>query len=264
MMARPWMKFSPQRWRNEHGLRLCCAAARGVWVELICLMHEAEPYGHLVVNGRQPRDRELSVLTGLQIAEIISGIEELEEHQVFSRTEDGTIFSRGMVKDEVAHVAAVQFGQKGQRTKQQQTNGKKTPSRVGLSTPSSDPSSLELREESKEKNPPVVPLGDKKHRIPDDWEPKPFGPDTQAAKIAQGWSEDEFASQRESFEAHHRAKGSRYTDWQQAWATWVNNSVRFDRPRRAAATEPSFDDDPFVRRLKQELEWEDAAAAAAK
>jgi len=47
----PWMKFYPADWRSDPMLRLCSLAARGLWAEMICLMHEAEPYGSLLVNG---------------------------------------------------------------------------------------------------------------------------------------------------------------------------------------------------------------------
>ncbi|PJX23863.1 hypothetical protein CAP48_12370 [Advenella sp. S44] len=30
----------------------CSLAARGLWHEMMCLMHESEPYGHMAVNGK--------------------------------------------------------------------------------------------------------------------------------------------------------------------------------------------------------------------
>jgi hypothetical protein len=45
------MKFYPSDWRSDPMLRLCSLAARGLWMEMMCLMHEAEPYGSLLVNG---------------------------------------------------------------------------------------------------------------------------------------------------------------------------------------------------------------------
>lgn len=35
----------------------------------------------------------------------------------------------------------------------------------------------------------------------------------------------------ERFLNHHRAKGSRFADWQAAWRTWVGNQVQFDTQR---------------------------------
>lgn len=46
-MKRPAFQFYPDNWRNNSNLRRCSWAARGVWVEVICLMHDADRYGVL-------------------------------------------------------------------------------------------------------------------------------------------------------------------------------------------------------------------------
>jgi hypothetical protein len=46
------MKFYPADWRADAMLRLCSIAARGLWAEMMCIMHDAERYGSLLVNGR--------------------------------------------------------------------------------------------------------------------------------------------------------------------------------------------------------------------
>ena len=48
-MDNPWMKFYTADWRSDPALRMCSMAARGLWVEMICLMHEATPYGQLLI-----------------------------------------------------------------------------------------------------------------------------------------------------------------------------------------------------------------------
>jgi hypothetical protein len=30
---------------------MCSIGARGLWMEMMCIMHEGEPYGHLLVSG---------------------------------------------------------------------------------------------------------------------------------------------------------------------------------------------------------------------
>ncbi len=40
----------------------------------------------------------------------------------------------------------------------------------------------------------------------------------------------------EHFENHHRAKGSRFKDWNRAWYTWVQNQYRFQGGKRVAST----------------------------
>jgi len=51
-MKQPWLKFFPSDWRADPALRMCSLAARGLWIEMLCLMHEARPHGSLLVNGK--------------------------------------------------------------------------------------------------------------------------------------------------------------------------------------------------------------------
>ena len=78
---------------------MCSLAARGLWVELLAVAHQAEPYGHVLVNGRSPTTQQLSILVGAAHKDVECHIKELELAGVFSRTSDGTIFSRRMVRD---------------------------------------------------------------------------------------------------------------------------------------------------------------------
>lgn len=96
----PWMKFYPSDWRADQALRICSIAARGLWVELMCIMHEAEPYGHLVVNGVPVTETQIGLLTGIPSVEVGALLTELETAGVFSRNRDGVIYSRRMTRDE--------------------------------------------------------------------------------------------------------------------------------------------------------------------
>lgn len=95
----PWMKWYPADWRADPGLRMCSFAARGLWADLLALMHEGEPYGHLTINGRVPTSRQLAVMLGGTAKEIDALIAELMDAGVPSRTDDGVIYSRRMVRD---------------------------------------------------------------------------------------------------------------------------------------------------------------------
>lgn len=98
-MANPWMKFYPGDYRSDPGLRTCSLAARGLWVEMLCLMHEAGRVGTLTVNGRQIDTKALAGLCGVGEREVKRGIAELENAGIFSRESDGTIYSRRMLRD---------------------------------------------------------------------------------------------------------------------------------------------------------------------
>ena len=65
------------------------------------------------------------------------------------------------------------------------------------------------------------------HVMPDDWKPEPFGKGTKSAAVLENWSADDLSAQIEHFTAHHRGKGNRFVNWQDAWKTWVLNSRRW-------------------------------------
>jgi DNA-binding Lrp family transcriptional regulator len=96
---KPWMKFFPADWIGDERLRLCSLAARGLWVDLMCLMHKGEPYGHLLVNGLTPNNKQLSRMLGASATEIHARLKELRDAGVFSLTDFSVIYSRRMVRD---------------------------------------------------------------------------------------------------------------------------------------------------------------------
>lgn len=99
MSAQPWMKFFPTNWRADPALRMCSIGARGLWMEMLCVMHEAEPRGALLINGRQVSPRQLASLAGIGADECVELLRELETAGVFSVDDEGTIVSRRMRRE---------------------------------------------------------------------------------------------------------------------------------------------------------------------
>lgn len=97
-MSRPWMKWYPKDWRADARLRMCSLAGRGLWIELIGYMHEAEPYGHMLIDGKAPGPAEIASLVGRPLKEVRAAMTELEERGVYSST-GAVIYSRRMVRD---------------------------------------------------------------------------------------------------------------------------------------------------------------------
>lgn len=159
MAKRPAFQFYPSDHRSETGLQLSSLAARGLWTEMLCVMHEGNPYGHLVTaNGQRIDVPQLARLVGETPGTIRKLLDELEANQVFSREEDGTIYSRRMVRDEHIRTVRAEAGRQGgnpqltKRTKrssdgsnllnqQDKQRSKQKP------TPSSSPSSSSSKEE---------------------------------------------------------------------------------------------------------------------
>jgi hypothetical protein len=76
-------------------------------------MHGMTPYGHLRVGGKPvPVDR-LALMVAAQLGEVKRLLVELESATVFSRTEDGTIYSRRMVRDERLRAIRSEVGSLG-------------------------------------------------------------------------------------------------------------------------------------------------------
>ena len=96
-MKTPWLKFYPSDWRADPALRACSIAARGLWIEMLCVMHEAE--GYLSVNGNPLGAKLLASLVGVSHRECEKLLCELTEFAVFSVTEEGVIYSRRIVRD---------------------------------------------------------------------------------------------------------------------------------------------------------------------
>lgn len=97
--ATPWMKFYPQDWRADEKLRLCSLAARGLWIEMLAIMHRSERYGQLLISGRVPTDAQLAVQVGASPEQVSSLLLELDGAGVFSRAASGAIYSRRMTRD---------------------------------------------------------------------------------------------------------------------------------------------------------------------
>lgn len=108
-----WIKFWPQDWQRDPALRICGLSARGLWMELMCLAHDGFPYGYVTVNGRAPTVKQVGLLVGVSETEAATLLDELETAGVFSRDDNGVIFSRRMVRDKAVRDAASKNGKQG-------------------------------------------------------------------------------------------------------------------------------------------------------
>lgn len=99
-MKRPSFQFYPSDWRKDMALQSCSVAARGLWIDMLCIAHECAPYGHLTVNGKPMKPAQIGRHTGLTERECAKLVAELLDAGVVSRSADGSLFSRRMVRDE--------------------------------------------------------------------------------------------------------------------------------------------------------------------
>lgn len=112
-MKRPAFQFYPADWRKDAALQSCSLAARGLWHEMMCLMHECEPYGHMSINGKPMKAEQVARLVGISDKDYAKLLAELQEAGVPSVSDDGCIYSRRMVKDEHLRNVRAEAGKKG-------------------------------------------------------------------------------------------------------------------------------------------------------
>jgi hypothetical protein len=132
MSGHPWIKFYPSDWRADQALRVVSLAARGLWMEMLCLMHEATPYGHLLVGDQPVSGDVLARLAGASPSEIQALLVELQSARVFRQTRAGVIYSKRMTDDYKKAVA----GRKAKLEAIEKAKGNRPPSRSTTSPPS--------------------------------------------------------------------------------------------------------------------------------
>jgi hypothetical protein len=130
--AKPWMKFYPRDWRGDQALRVVSLAARGLWIDMLCVMYEATPFGHLIVGDQPVSDADLARLVGASVEEVQALLVELLSARVARKTRGGVIYSKRMTEDDKKSKA----GRKAKLDAIELAKQNSAPSRVGASPPS--------------------------------------------------------------------------------------------------------------------------------
>lgn len=114
-MSLPFIKFYTKDWQGDNSLRTCSIAARGLWIEMLCIMNCAERRGYLETKKQVPLTEEIvSRLTGVDKGEVNHLTTELIEAGVVSIEDNtGIIYSRRMVNDDEKSKNGRKFGQSG-------------------------------------------------------------------------------------------------------------------------------------------------------
>src|SRR5206468_817720 len=101
-MKAPAFQFYPGDWMKDPELRSISVTARGVWIDLLCLMSESSRRGYLQNRLGKPYSTEqLSRMIGLDNQNLEACLTELLDGGVMSVEQDsGVFFSRRMVRDE--------------------------------------------------------------------------------------------------------------------------------------------------------------------
>jgi hypothetical protein len=113
-MKLPAIQFYPADWRKDPGVQSLDYFDRGVWFEILCLMHESTERGKLMLNGAAMPDEALARVLGLDNQILTKTLTTLLEYGVASRDQEtGALICRRMVKDEKLRQVRTEAGKKG-------------------------------------------------------------------------------------------------------------------------------------------------------
>lgn len=113
MAKLPSFQFYPGDWLKDTNLRRCSHTAKGVWIDMLCLMFEADERGVLATNGVAWSDEEIACAIGGDSATTIGAIQELSLKGVVKRQKNGAAYSKRMVMDENKRRLCSEAGRRG-------------------------------------------------------------------------------------------------------------------------------------------------------
>jgi hypothetical protein len=148
-----WSKFWWADHQGDPKLGPCSLAARGLWMELLCIMHSATPAGYLLINDKQPTNAKLALIARCSGRQLVKLLQELGDAGVYYKTAEGTIYCKRMVKDAEATEMGRDSADKRWKTKEttpKDPNG--SPNNIPNEKPTDQPYSQAYRSPNKEPN----------------------------------------------------------------------------------------------------------------
>ena len=207
-MKRPSFQFYPSDWLRDTALRTCSTGARGLWIDMICFMHEGNPYGYLKVGNKVILAKDLARMVGEELSLVEGWLEELKEAGVYD-IDYGAICSRRMIRDENLRKIRAEGGKLGGNPKLKDMKEDNLEVKQNETPSSSTSSSSSI---SKKKKPIKTLL------------PENFG----ISEAVKAWAEKNGHTQLEkhleSFINKCKANSYQYADWDAAFRNAISDN----------------------------------------
>lgn len=114
MSKLPAIQFYVGDWKKDSGVQSLSYHDRGVWFEILCLMHESDQRGKLLLNGKKMPEDALARVLGLDNQSLTTTLTTLLTYGVTSVCEEtGALCSRRMIRDEKLRQIRKEAGSKG-------------------------------------------------------------------------------------------------------------------------------------------------------
>ena len=218
-MKMPALQFYPADWRKDPGVQSLGYFERGVWFEMLCMMHESEQRGVLLLNGLPMPEEALANALGLDNQNLTITLTKLLTYGVARRRgEDGAIFNKRMVDDEKLCKIRREAGKKGgnpallNQNPTTKVNQNPTPS-----SSSSSSSSTTVIKESKKKA---------RTQLPDNFEP------TQNHQDFAHQNNLQIGAELSKFRFHHEERVTLSGNWNSSFSKWLSNAIEFRKPKK--------------------------------
>ncbi len=135
----PAIQFYIGDWRKDPGVQSLDYEIRGVWFEILMLMHESNTRGLLLLNNQKMPTKALSQLLGLDNNKTKQIISKLLSYGVASTDEKtGALYCRRMLRDENLRKVRADAGKLGGSKIKANPKQKRTPSSSSSSSSSNN------------------------------------------------------------------------------------------------------------------------------
>lgn len=265
MSERPAFQFYPADWLRNANLRRCSHAARGAWMDVLCLLHDADEYGVVrwpLAEIAQASGAPLELLTELVTKGVLKGADQGAQPYVYRAKHAGKLgepvtlvepgdgpcwYSSRFVRDE--HIrknrgVASRFTAGNQPTRQPPTEPTGQPTRrVGdgrgdgegdgasialasaLALRSVGEASTSSKDQEQKHASSKDAAGKRGARLPADWTPSA----ALVAHMAKKCPRVDQSAELESFRDHWTAKPGKDAcklDWDATYRNWIRTAAK--------------------------------------
>jgi hypothetical protein len=109
----PAFQFYASDWLTDPALRMCSLQARGLWIELLCIMYLAPEVGVLMIGNQVLNEESVCNLIATSKKVVRKSFAELQKFDVIKRDEQNRFYSKRMKEDEALRLIRREVGKLG-------------------------------------------------------------------------------------------------------------------------------------------------------